>query len=97
MPEQMEGGPGACTRQDEEDVDEEAERGEISTRARLTNDASLHMPHLPSRFPLKPQTCLYEMRTKKNPKTFCTFFPTTFLYPLQPRHPRTPTPPTLSG
>lgn len=33
--------------------EEEAERGEISTRAGLTNDASLHMPHLPSRFMLK--------------------------------------------
>ena len=31
----------------------------------LTNDASLHMPHLPSRFMLKLQTCLYTMRAEK--------------------------------
>lgn len=48
--------------------EEEAERGEISTRAGLTNDASLHMPHLPSRFMLKLQTCLYTMRVEKKKK-----------------------------
>ena len=34
----------------------------------LTNDASLHMPHLPSRFMLKLQTCLYTMRAEKKKK-----------------------------
>lgn len=66
------------------DGEEGAERGEISTRAGLTNDASLHMPHLPSRFAWKLQTCLYTMRVrqkKKTLKTFCTLFATTF--PLQ--------------